>query len=513
MKAINIIPLLSILTICACSQNTPNFDKGEILKEGDIVINIGTYKNKVDEEYPKKLKADYISLAVKENRNNSESRIITIPVVRLHSLSDNPKDPVFLLDGGPGSSNMWTSLVKNMLWLLDDHDIVMVGYRGVDGSVKLESEAFEKALMVDSNAFSNEHFKKLGIVWKNELKRYKNEGIDIDGYNIVEVIEDIELTKKKLGYNKINLFGFSYGTRIAYIYGLRHPQSIHRSFIAGVSPPGHFVWNPETTDNILKKYERIWECDSSNLERSLNIIQTIQNVFAKLPVRWKKIHIDLGKVRVMMFQLLYSTSGAGQVFDAFISAENGDYSGLALLTMMYDVLPEMETIIWGDLFAKSFSADYQSGMDYGSAMDSKNNLLGAPMSKLFGLVGLSDWKINMIPMRYRKLDTSYVNTLMIGGNLDIATPLVNAQEMIKYLPNGHLTVVTDYGHHNFGSLLPNVAGKAMIKEFYLTGQVLDEDLKYIPANLGKPNFNPQKMGKTFYIIKRLGLLKIVVKLL
>ena len=68
MKARNIILLLSILSISACSQDTPNFGKGEILKEGDIVINIGTYKNKVDEEYPKKLKADYISLAVKENR-------------------------------------------------------------------------------------------------------------------------------------------------------------------------------------------------------------------------------------------------------------------------------------------------------------------------------------------------------------------------------------------------------------------------------------------------------------
>ncbi|WP_159099175.1 alpha/beta fold hydrolase [Aquimarina spinulae] len=494
------------------SSKFPKFNSNQILKEGDVLIEKGIHKNREHKKYPKKIKTDYISLAVKENRNNPASRVITIPVKRLHSLSDTPKAPIFLLDGGPGNSNLSNNLVKNMLWLLDNHDIVMVGYRGVDGSVTLDSKAFEEALMVDTNAFTESHFEKLGMVWKNELIRFKNEGIDIDGYNVIEVIDDIELVRNILGYNKINLFGFSYGTRLAYLSGLRYPESIHRSIIGGISPPGHFVWNPEITDAILKKYGDLWKENSLNLKRSPDIIKTIQSVFLTLPEKWKKIDLDPGKIRVMMFNIMYKTSGVGKIFDAFVAAENGDYSGLALLVMMYDLLPEMENIVWGDLFAKALSSDYLSGTDYINGMNSKNNLLGAPMSKLFSLVSFSDWKIHMIPEKYRKLDTSYINTLMIAGNFDIATPLENTQKMIKYLPNGKLAIFSDYAHHDYSSLLTNTNSITMLKEFYLTGEVLSEDIIHTPAKIGEPKKSPQKMGKKFYRLKRLGLLKTIVKL-
>ncbi len=505
--------IVSLLIITSCSSSKfPEFDKNKTLIEGDILINQGIYKNKGNKNYPKKIKTDYIVIAVKENRNIPNSSVITIPVKRLRSLSDVPKEPIFLLDGGPGNSNLGENLVKDMLWLLDEHDIVMVGYRGVDGSVKLDSDAFEDALMVETGAFTESHFKKLGIVWKNELKRFKAAGIDINGYNIIEVIDDIELVKNKLGYNKINLFGFSYGTRLAYLSGLRYPKSISRSIIGGVSSPGHFVWNPETTDSILKKYGDLWKKDSLNLKRSPDIIKTIQNVFLTLPSTWKKVSLDPGKIRAMMFNVMYSTSGAGQVFDAFVAAENKDYSGLALLVMMYDLLPEMKDIVWGDLFAKAFSADYKPDVDYIHAMESKNNLLGAPMSKLFSIVSFSEWDITRIPERYSKLDTSYVNTLMLAGNFDIATPLKNAQEMQRYLPHGILKVFTDYGHHNFAGLLTDPKAIKMLKAFYSTGKYQDPDIVHIPVNLGIPKTSPQDMGKKFYRLKRLGLLKTFAKL-
>jgi pimeloyl-ACP methyl ester carboxylesterase len=344
------------------------------------------------------------------------------------------------------------------------------------------------------------------------LKRFKKEGIDIDGYNIIEVIDDIELVRKKLGYDKINIFGFSYGTRLAFLSGLRYTKSIHRSIIGGISPPGDFVWNPKTTDAILKKYGDLWKKDSLNLKRSPDIIKTMQNVFLTLPAKWKKINLDPGKIRAMMFHVMYKTSGVGQVFDAFVAAENGDHSGLALLVMMYDLLPDLENIVWGDLFAKAFSADFEDKTDYVDVMNSKENLLGSPMSKLFSLVNFSDWKIKMIPKKYRKLDTSQVNTLMIAGNLDIVTPLENTQKIMKYLPNGVLKVYTDYGHHDLSFLLKNTNSIAMLKEFYLTGKVLDKDTTHIPAKIGVPKKSPQKMGKKFYRLKRFGLLRTIVKL-
>ncbi|WP_024768635.1 alpha/beta fold hydrolase [Aquimarina macrocephali] len=503
-----IIALLSSILLSSCASKIPVFVKSKTLKEGDITIKRGTFKNKNTKKYPKKIKADYFSLAVKENRNNPNSRIITIPVIKLHSTSNKPKEPIFLLAGGPGASNIW----KNpRLWLLDNHDIIMVGYRGVDGSVQLDSETFEKALIHHTKVFSPEHLKKLGRVLKNQLKQYKKNGVDINGYTMIEVIDDIELAKNKLGYDKINLFGASYGTRLAYIYGLRYPNSIYRSAIGGINPPGHFAWDPQEIDNVLVKYGELWKKNPSNLKRSPNIIRTIQNVFSELPVKWKKINIDPGKVRVAMFSMLYTTAGTAQVFDAFIAAERGDFSGLAFLVMMYDLLPNVKKLYWGEFLAKSITADYQSERNYTTAMDSKSNLLGAPLSKLFEIINHSEWDIQMIPKQYRTFKTSDVTTLLINGNLDVSSPIENAKELINYLPNGHLVVITDSGHHDFYEKQEEIVN-TMIKKFYLTGQVHDERIKHISADLGKPKQSLQKLGKSLYTLKKLGLLKIIVKL-
>src|SRR4030065_747584 len=46
----------------------------------------------------------------------------------------NAAVPVFHLPGGPGGSNIAWAPPD---WLLEDHDVVMVGYRGVEGTVVL----------------------------------------------------------------------------------------------------------------------------------------------------------------------------------------------------------------------------------------------------------------------------------------------------------------------------------------------------------------------------------------
>lgn len=480
----------------------------EEVQEGLIKVKEGKFKNKGYKDYPKKIKADYYTLRVLENRNDPESRIIELPVIRLHALNQEPKAPVFLSFGGPGMSNIWK---YPRLWLLDNHDIVMVGYRGIDGTVSLDADKIGEAFRIDSNAFSTAHIEKIGQAYKEELQRFESEGIDIACYNMIDVIDDMELARESLGYEKINLFGSSYGTRVTYLYSLRYPNSIHRIFNEAVNSPGRFVWDPEETDAVLFQYGKLWQKDSTNLKRSPDIVATMQNVLSTLPVKWKKIHIDAEKVRIMMFNFLYSTHGARQIFDAFVAAENDDYSGLAFLVMMYDMFPEMD-YNWGDSFLKAVSADYNPAANYNTAMNSKNNLVGAPMSKMFAIVEYSDWDVKLIPGEYRKLDTSYVEILMANGNLDVSTPLRNSLELMEYLPNGHLVVFSDCGHQDAGNAQMELFRK-MVKEFYVTGEVKDDEFVYHQVNLSEPKTSLQKMGKMFYFLKRVGLSKTVAKLM
>src|SRR3954470_22336839 len=82
-----------------------------------------------------KLPADCGTLVVPENRAHPRSRLIALPVTRVRARSAPPAEPVFRLEGGPGATNMDFPMASRYI---GDHDLVLVGYRGVDGSARLD---------------------------------------------------------------------------------------------------------------------------------------------------------------------------------------------------------------------------------------------------------------------------------------------------------------------------------------------------------------------------------------
>ena len=65
----------------------------------------------------------------------AHSRLIALPVTRILARSARPGAPVFRLEGGPGLTNM---NFPDASRFAGHHDVVLVGYRGVDGSSKLD---------------------------------------------------------------------------------------------------------------------------------------------------------------------------------------------------------------------------------------------------------------------------------------------------------------------------------------------------------------------------------------
>ena len=200
-----ILLLFVVMTVLSCSEEEIVYPSVPSDTEPDkILLKAGEFETKAAQ-----YKADYGTLVVPENRNKAESRLIELPVIRIHSSGNGPAEPIFYLAGGPGSSNMDFMPAD---YMLSNHDFVMVGYRGVD----------------------------------------------LDGYTMMEVIEDMEAARISLDYDRINLFSGIYGTRVAFIYGLKHPDIISRSVMIAVNPPGRFVWEPETVDSQLEHYADLW---------------------------------------------------------------------------------------------------------------------------------------------------------------------------------------------------------------------------------------------------------------
>jgi hypothetical protein len=91
--------------------------------------------------------------------------------------------------------------------------------------------------------------------------------------------------------------------------------------------------------------------------------ETMQNVAHNIPRRWLFLPIDPGKVRFMTHFFLWHRGNAATAYDVYIAAEKGDPSGLALMSLMYDMMiPTYMT--WGELAAKGVSADYNPARDY-----------------------------------------------------------------------------------------------------------------------------------------------------
>lgn len=453
---------------------------------GDLILKAGTYR--VGE---KGYRADYGILAVPEDRTNPDSQLIHLPLIRIYATAEAATEPVFRLSGGPGSPNAWTDESWSLMglsehpeaFLLDHHDLVMVGYRGVDGDVSLNCPEVAQALTVESNPLSPENLEKLGEAWQVCFERLAREGVDVDRYTMVDVVDDLETARKALGYGKINIFSGSYGTRVAYLYGLRYPESVHRSFMFGVNPPGRFVFEPDMVDAQISYLADLWQQDPEAVARTPDIVETIHNVLDSLPKRVGNVLVDADKVRLMMNLTdgLREPQEIAMLFDAFVAAEGGDYRGLAYLTFCYD-LTVPPVLSNGDYPSKFISADYDPGRDYEAEMDLPGAIIGSPVSELlFGPMKYGGWPIESIPEEYRSARYSDVETLMVNGVFDMAASSTT-NELLPYLPNGQHLLLKELGHCRGVQFSQPHAFQHLVETFYLEGIVDDSLFTYQPMS-------------------------------
>ncbi len=418
-------------------------------------------------------KAETFKLIVPENRNVTGSRLIAIPVIKILALN-SPKEPVLHLEGGPGISNM---RFKEFGKIIENHDIILVGYRGVDGSVILRCNNVINSVKeaVKSDLLSNESLQSFQKAAERDYNYLISTGIDLNGYTMVEVIDDMETARKALGYGKINLLSESYGTRLAQIYSLRYGDSIKRSMMIGVNPPGHFLFSPGETDRIISYYGELYTG-----REDLSIVT--KKVMNNIPEKWLWFQIDKGSVQSGLFMSLFHTEGtmnSALAFEAILQADRGDYSGLAFMSLLGKlVFPTASN--WGDLFSKAASADGNLVTDINKQFGNENSLLGAPISRLHWSAA-AGWPVNLIQEKYRTLNYINVETLLVSGNLDVSTPAKFAHvELLPYLARGKEVILSDFGHTgDFYSKQPEAAVQ-FIASYFDNGAIRDNLFEYQP---------------------------------
>jgi pimeloyl-ACP methyl ester carboxylesterase len=425
--------------------------------------------------------ADCGTLVVPENRASSKSRLIALPVTRVLARSSHPLAPIFHLNGGPGETNMTFPQASR---LAAQHDVVMVGYRGVDGSSVLNCPEVTAALE-NSDYLGKASLSAYSQAFASCAQRLERAGVDLAGYTLAEQADDIEAARVALGYKDIDLLSESAGTRLGMIYQWRYPNSVDRSVMIGVNPPGNFIYSGAEIDQGIERYSALCAQEPACRARTGNLAASMKHTAANMPSSWYSLPIKPGNALVATFLGLTEATSVDSplsgpmTLDSWISAAQGDPSGLWLLSTMANLtLPQSFT--WGE-FASIGMADAQTVERYFSSGADRGSIIGNPLGEfLWGAGGLVHaWPANPGENQYTSVQNSSVPTLLIGGTLDFETPAQNAtNELLPHLSNGHQVILSGLGHvDDFDSYEPS-ASTQLLTTFYATGQV--DTSRYTP---------------------------------
>jgi pimeloyl-ACP methyl ester carboxylesterase len=262
---------------------------------------------------------------------------------------------------------------------------VLVGYRGVDGSARLDCPEVTSAREHARDMLSEQASRADAAAFKACAHRLRGDGVDLAGYTLPERVEDLDAARRALGYAQVDLLSESVGTRTAMIYGWRYPQRIHRSVMIGVNPPGGFLWDAKVTGEQIRRYAALCAEDASCRSRTPDLEAALHSAYQHLPDRWWFLPIKQGNVQIAaFFGLMNATSdGSGPLngpmtIDTLLAAGQGDGSGAWLLSLMNQlVFPRAQ--MWGEAAATARS-DSAFARSFFATHADRGSVIGSPGS-------------------------------------------------------------------------------------------------------------------------------------
>ncbi len=211
------------------------------------------------------------TLYLPESRVGASERVISLPIVTFKSVAaDKHPDPVVFINGGPGMPALGDEEQMQQAWgaeRLEEHewltgrDLIVFDSRGVG-----LAEPFLDCPEFDRQARGAPDEEQAPMSFDDGLNllqvcrdRLAGTGVDLAAYNTPENAADLHDMRRALGLESWNLWGSSYGTRVALEALRQDADGIRTLILAGSYPPGVGVPRDtaESMDYVLNKiFER-----------------------------------------------------------------------------------------------------------------------------------------------------------------------------------------------------------------------------------------------------------------
>jgi pimeloyl-ACP methyl ester carboxylesterase len=428
---------------------------------------------------PERYALDCGTLTVAESRQRTNSRTIQLAVAIVRSPNpDKQPDPMLFLAGGPGQPALPLVAAAPMVFseILATRDLIFIDQRGTGYS----RPALNCALATTPARF----LLPVGVALNDRPALlqagvdalltcgadYRAQGIDLSAYNSVESAADLEDLRVALGYPQWNLYGGSYGTRLALTAMRYRPATIRSAVLDAVYPfqanfhTGVF----DTFSSALAGLDTACAADPACGAAYPDLDAAFARVVARLNAKavvLPILNLQTGEpidylpfsgvdATAILFQLMYITPAIPALPALISEADQGNYRRLFQLAsvLFASRLPgDIPVISQGAQVAVQCNEDatFATAREFVAARDHNRLAAGLAFSPLFNealLEVCAAWGLSATSAAQNQAVRSEVPALLISGELDPITPPVYAHEAAETLSRATELLIPRSGH-------------------------------------------------------------------
>ncbi|MFZ2050900.1 MAG: alpha/beta fold hydrolase [Solirubrobacteraceae bacterium] len=420
---------------------------------------------------------------------------ITLHIERKLSGSTPTRDAVIALAGGPGQSALplVSYFAQAMAPALGNRDLVVFDQRGTGESDPLHCPALQSS-DTSLSMLVEQCGQQIGAVRS--------------GYATSESVADIDAIRQALGYEKLVLYGTSYGTKVALQYAQTYPSSVEAMVLDSVVQPSGieplYLPTLQAIKPVLAELCSQRACAGITSD-PLGDLAKLAARMARKPLKGTvydgsgKRHPDtMGEEQLLEELIAGDLNPALRAMTpaAVISALRGDPEPLLRLNLLSEGLvpnvppkpapPQSEEEIDSALLIDTTCEDtaypwQRSSSPARRLAEAQAALAAQPASSFYPfdaataenaglLVGCTSWPYNTPgPVQGGALPD--VPTLILSGAQDLRTPTSGARRVAAMIPGSQLLTVPYTGHSVLGSDFSGCA-KIAVESFFEGATVL-----------------------------------------
>jgi pimeloyl-ACP methyl ester carboxylesterase len=432
-------------------------------------------------------------VTVPADHHTSNGKTIKVAIAVYQRGAKPDPDPVFFLQGGPGGSSIegFTSAFTSDQFSFGNHDVIFVDQRGTGLSQpSLQcSEVVELQYHFDTNLNTQQQIANQDKALNTCYSRLTGEGINLGDYTTYNDAGDIQDIMHALNLHEANLYGVSYGTRLAQEVMRSFPQGITSVVLDSTVPPDYKLLTriPPNTVRVFNTLFQGCASDPSCNSKYPNL----QSVFYGLVDQLNKSPItfqttDQGDsqgnphTNKTFTIVLTGDDFLNVVFSAFYLSEaipalpklisevqQGNYNDL--LTKFYGIFEYDDSLSWGMYFSVECAedVDFTSAQEIDTASQAYPTDIRADQDAGLKseLPECQRWNVGKVPDSQRAPITSSIPTIVLEGEYDPVTPPANGDHVLQGLSHAQKYLFPGTGHGSFFNSL-STCPSGIVQQFF-----------------------------------------------